>query len=68
MKKRLKLKGWVKVAITIILVTISMLLYSKTGTLGELAQTYKTHQLVCIGVWGWLIVGQMIAYSYIWSK
>ena len=68
MKKRLKLKGWVKVVITIILVAISMLLYSKTGTLGELTQTYKIHQLVCIGVWGWLIVGQTIAYSCIWSK
>ena len=68
MKKRLKLKGWVKVVITIILVTISILLYSKAGTLGELAQTYKIHQLVCTGVWGWLLVGQMMAYSYIWSK
>ena len=63
-----KLRKWVKVVITIILIVVSIVLYSYTGVLGELAQNYKIYQLLCIGTWSWLLVGQMLTYSYIWSK
>lgn len=63
-----KLRKWVKVVLTIILIGISILLYSYAGVIGELAQIYKVYQLVCICVWGWLLVGQMIVYGYLWSK
>lgn len=67
MKKKFKLKGWVKVALTIILIIGSVVIYSKVGTLGELAQTETGYQLVCVGAWFWLLLGQMIAYSIIWN-
>lgn len=68
MKKQLKLKRWVKVVLTVVIIIISAFIYSKTGIVGELAQASKLYQLVCFGAWGWLLVGQMITYSVIWRK
>lgn len=67
MKKKFKLKGWVKFVLTIILMIGSVIIYSKVGTFGELAQTNEGYQLVCVGAWFWLLVGQMIGYSIIWG-
>lgn len=66
--KRLKLKGWVKVVLTIIVLIISAVIYSKVGTLGELAQTHKGYQFICIGAWFWLLTGQVLALTFVWNK
>lgn len=66
--KKFKLKVGGKVVITIIVLIISALVYSKVGVLGDLAQTHRGYQLVCIGAWFWLLVGQIGAYSLIWEE
>lgn len=66
--EKLKLKGWVKVVLTIIVLIISAVIYSKVGTLGELAQTHRSYQFICIGAWFWLLMGQGLALSFVWNK
>ena len=67
MKEKLKLKRWVKVVLTLILLILGIFIYSKVGILGELAQTDRGYQFICLGAWFWLLAGQMIAYNFIWS-
>lgn len=66
--EKLKLKGWVKVVLTIIVLIISAVIYSKVGILGDLAQTHRGYQFVCIGAWFWLIVGQFAFLSLMWDE
>ena len=68
MKKQLKLKRWVKVVLTAVIIITSTFIYSKSGIIGELAQANKIYQIICIGAWMWLLPGQMITYSLIWRK
>lgn len=66
MKKR-KLKKWVKVALTIIILMISVIVYKNTGVLGELLQTSKYYELLIILSWGWLFVGQLSVLTLLWE-
>lgn len=65
MKKRLK--KWVKVAITLIVIHISFFIWKQTGILGELAQKDTFYLILCILSWFYLIVGQTLIYESIWQ-
>lgn len=67
MKKVIKLKMGGKVVLTVIILAISILIYSKVGVLGELAQVSTGYQVLCLGAWFWLIVGQLMTLSFIWE-
>ena len=67
MKKVIKLKMGGKVVLTVIILAISILVYSKVGVLGELAQSSTGYQLLCLGAWFWLIAGQLMTLSFIWE-
>ena len=67
MKKKYKLKGWVKVVLTIILLFVSLSIYLRIGELGQLAQTSIGYLLICIGAWFWLLTGQMIVIVALWG-
>lgn len=56
--KRLKLRKWVKVLLTAIIIIISLLVYLSTG---------KSNYNIEVIKWLWLIGGQMISYSLIWE-
>ena len=65
--KRLKLRKWVKVVLTIILIATSMFTYKQTGILGELAQTsdlYLALDILCIC----LLFGQIGAVTALWEN
>lgn len=65
--RKIKLKNKGKVVLTIILLIISVIIYLNVGKLGDLAQTHLGYQLICLGAWFWLIVGQMVALACIWE-
>lgn len=66
MKKR-RLKRWVKVILTIIVIAISTFIYSRTITLGKLASTNNYYEIITIFCWAWLIIGQFIVITSIWG-
>lgn len=66
--KRLRLKKWVKVVLTIVTLMISVIAYLKSAEYGILAQTQSTYELLCIGIWFWLLAGQMIILSLVWES
>ena len=56
--ERLRLRKWVKVLLTAIVIIISLLVYLSTG---------KSSYNIEVIKWLWLIGGQMISYSLIWE-
>lgn len=66
--KKMRLKRWVKVVITILVIHISFFIWKQTGILGELAQSSTSYLLLCIASWVYLVFGQVFVYEKIWSK
>lgn len=64
MKKR-RLKKWVKIVLIIMIILLDVIIYRKTGILGELAQTSIFYLVLTIMSWGWLLMGQIIAICLI---
>lgn len=62
----MKLRKWVKVVLTMLLLTLSLIIYMKLDYWGFLARSSNFYVLVSIIGWFWLIVGQMVIYSRIW--
>lgn len=68
MKKKMKLKKWVKVVITLILVSVGIVLYHILANKGAYAsKNMWCSMLICLG-WFWLIVGQIIVICTMWEK
>ena len=65
--KRLKLRRWVKVALTIALIVVSNIIYANIGDWGEMAQTNRFYEMItCLG-WGWMMA-QVFVISAIWER
>lgn len=61
-----KLRKWVKVVLTMLLLTLSLIIYMKLDYWGFLARSSNFYMCVSIIGWFWLIVGQMTVYARIW--
>lgn len=61
-----KLRKWVKVVLTMLLLTLSLIIYMKLDYWGFLARSSNFYVVVSIIGWFWLIIGQMVIYSRIW--
>ena len=66
--RRLRMKRWVKVVITLILIHISFFIWKQTGTLGNLAQHDKGYLVLTIGAWLYITLGQAMIYKKLWEK
>lgn len=62
MKKRRKLRSWVKILLIII---TSVIIYQKTGVLGQLAQNNIFYLSLCSIAWIWLFFGQFITLYFV---
>lgn len=62
----MKLKRWVKVVITALLLMLGLVIYIRLDYWGFLARSSKFYELVSIIGWFWLIIGQMAVYARIW--
>ena len=66
--KRLRMKRWVKVVITIVIIHLSFFIWKQTGWLGELAQKNSIYMILCILSWIYLTIGQVLIYGTLWEK
>lgn len=65
-KRRLNKKG--KIAITILTILISIIIYVLMAVLGEKGQDNTFYQFILFCGWIWLFIGQIIVYVMIWGK
>lgn len=65
---KLKLRKWVKVAITILVILFSTFVYVNEGTLGELRQNSNMYLYICIMGWFWLFFGQIAILNLLWEE
>ena len=68
MKKKLKLKRWVKVLTTLIVIGLGILIYSKLGDIGSEATTNTLASILCIMGWTYLLFVQIVVLSGIWEN
>lgn len=66
--KKYRMKKWVKVVITFILIHLMFFIWKQTGTLGELAQNDKFYLVLCVLSWIYLTLGQVFIFGYLWEK
>ena len=67
MKKK-RLKKWVKVVITLLIIHVSFFIWRQTGWLGELVQKDTVYLILCIASWIYLTIGQTMIYGALWEK
>lgn len=67
MKKKLKLKRWVKVLISVILIGIGIVIYSGLKNIGSEAGTNMIADILCITGWSYLVFAQIIILSGLWE-
>ena len=63
----MRLKRWVRVLITLLVIHISFFIWKETGSLGSLAQTNNIYLILCILSWCYLLIGQVFIYEQIWK-
>lgn len=68
MKKKIKLKKWVKVVITLILISVGIVLYHILANNGAYASKSVLGSIfICLG-WFWLLVGQIMVIYTMWEE
>lgn len=63
----MRLKRWVKVVITLLVVHLSFFIWRQTGILGSLAQKDTFYLILCVLSWLYLTIGQVLIYEKIWQ-
>lgn len=63
----MRLKRWVRVLLTLIVIHITFFIWKQTGTLGELAQKSNIYLIMCVLSWSYLLIGQVLIYEKIWK-
>lgn len=67
MKKKLKLKRWVKTVITATVILIGIVIYSGVKALGGDANNSQIASVLCITGWTYLVFGQIVILSGLWE-
>lgn len=65
--KRLRLKKWVKIVLTIIIIITSILIYHYLGVKGSYTTQNTMSSIFILIGWFWLIAGQLIVLEAIWG-
>lgn len=68
MKKKLKLRRWVKVLITLIVAIVGIVIYLGLRNIGSEAGTNMIADILCITGWSYLVFAQIIILSGIWES
>lgn len=64
----MKLRKWVKVVLTILVILASFKIYAEMGQIRTKAVSSINYQVIAILGWTWLIIGQIWVYSIIWER
>ena len=65
--KKLRLKRWAKISLTLLVIHISFFIWKQMGIIGSLAQKSDVYLVICVLAWFYLIVGQILIYEQIWK-
>lgn len=65
--KKLRLKKWVRVVLTLITIHLSFFIWKQMGYVGSLSQQSDIYLVLCVLGWFYLIVGQVLIYEQIWK-
>ena len=68
MKKRIKLKKAGKVLITVLVIALGILIYSKLGDIGSEATNSKLALTLCILGWYYVLFVQTAVLAVIWDN
>ena len=68
MKKKFKLKGWVKVVLTLLIIGVSSFVYKEVGILGQDVNKNTIADALIFGGWLWILFGQFMFLSTIWEN
>lgn len=63
----MRLKKWVKVTLTVILVMSAIMMYSKVGVWGALAQSSRLYENLTLCGWIWLML-QPFMIGSVWEN
>lgn len=66
--KKIRMRRWVKVAVTLVLIHLSFFIWRQTGTLGSLAQHDNGYLILTIMSWLYLTFGQAMIYKSLWER
>ena len=64
----MRLRKWVKVVLTIIVIHLSFFIWKQTGIIGNRAETSRLYLGLCMASWFYLIIGQTLIYAAIWGN
>ena len=63
----MRLKRWLRVVLTLVVIHITFFIWKQTGRLGYLAQDNYIYLIMCVLSWIYLLVGQVFIYEKIWK-
>lgn len=66
--KKLRLKKWVKVVLTILVILVSFKIYAEMGQIQTKAVSSINYQVIAVLGWIWLIIGQIMVYMKLWER
>lgn len=66
--KRMKLRMWVKVVLTIIILVVSLVVYNHVGNIGNLVTKNSGYSTLIIVEWFWLGFVQFVVLYNIWER
>ena len=64
----MKLRKWVKVVLTILVILVSFKIYAEMGQIRTKAVSSINYQVIAVLGWTWLLMGQIWVYSIIWER
>ncbi len=67
MKKKFKLRGWVKVFLTATVIVLGIVIYSGLKALGTDAPTNQIASILCLTGWSYLVFGQILVLTGLWE-
>ena len=68
MREKLKLKTWVKVGITLIVILLGIVIYKTLGNIGSEAKTNQIASILCITGWTYLVFVQILILIGVWEN
>ena len=66
--KKLRLKKWVKVVLTIITILVSIKIYTEIGQIQTNMLSSINYQVTLVLAWIWLLMGQIMVYMKLWER
>lgn len=64
MRKQYRLRKWIKVVLTAMIIASGVIAYKTAGTLGK----DINKAMECFLLWGWIIIGQGTAIQLLWEE